>query len=229
VTTDIVILTCGRQRLFRRTLEHIQSRTSTPYRLCVMDDNSGYTAYLEDLLRDGKIGSLVSRSERMGIAANLRTLQDVTTSDPIVYVDDDILCPKLDPDWLECGLTEMANRPQLGLLALNNPQANIGDRRHIIQRGAVVTTCRNVGGTFLFIRRSLLGKIGPSVKYRHSIKAMCLAAARQGYDVGYLAQVYCQHIGAVSVREKSRSYEDELREVYPINSDTLEAPDGYKD
>jgi len=35
--------------------------------------------------------------------------------------------------------------------------------------------------------------------------------------------------GVVSVREKRQSYEDELRQVYPINSNTLEAPDGYKD
>jgi len=228
VTTDIVILTCARLDLFKRTLDHITERTSTLYRLHVLDDASGYTPYLEGLLRDGKIQSLGSRAKRAGIAANLRILKDVTTSDIIVYVDDDILCPKLEPDWLERGLTEMVNRPWLGLLALNNPQSNVGgDARHIIYPGKVVTTCRNVGGTFLFIRRALLGKIGASDKERHPVKAMCLAAAKLGYDVGYLTNVYCQHIGAVSVRRK-RDYTEDLQKVYPINNDTLEAPDAYK-
>jgi len=164
----------------------------------------------------------------MGIAANMRTLQNETTSDPIVCVDDDILCPGLDPDWLARGLAEMSKRSMLGMLALNNPQTNLGSGgRHVIERGPDVTTCRNVGNTFLFIRRCLLGKIGPSNKERHPVKAMCLAAAKLGYDVGYLTSVYCQHIGALSVRRK-RDYTEDLRKVYPVNSDTLEPPNAYK-
>ena len=226
--TDIVILTCERENLFRRTLGHIQDRTTTSHRICVVDDNSGYTAYLEGLLKSGAIDDLVVRRKRRGIAANYRKLQRFTTSDPIVVTDDDVLCPKLEPDWLERGLVEMAKRPRLGLLALNNPQANLGDRRHIILRGPNVTTCYNVGGTFLFIRRELLGRIGPSDKERHPAKAICFAAAKLGYDIGYLTDVYCQHLGVVSVRRKRRDYADELQKVYPTNSDTLEAPDGYK-
>ncbi len=228
MTTDLVILTCGRFDLFRHTLAHIRSRTSTPYRACVIDDHGGCEESLEELLGYVQNVRLVSRLTRVGIAANMRTLQDVTTSDPIVCVDDDILCPELDPDWLARGLAEMAKRPMLGMLALNNPQANLGSgARHVIERGPDVTTCRNVGNTFLFIRRCLLGKIGPSDKERHPVKAMCLAATRLGYDVGYLTGVYCQHTGALSVRRK-RDYTEGLRKVYPVNSDTLEPPKAYK-
>jgi len=203
--TDIVVLTYKRPEIFQRTMDHIRDRTSTPRCIHVLGSNLA------------------------GIAEKLRSLPNVTTTDPVVCVDDDILCPKLEPDWLARGLAAMAHRPRLGMLALNNPQANLfSGNRHVIERGPVVTTCRNVGNTFLFIRRELLGRGVPSDVQRHPVKAMCFNAAKLGYEVGYMTQVYCQLIGAISVRRK-KIYTADLQTVYPIDSDTLEPPEEYRE
>ena len=53
---------------------------------------------------------------------------------------------------------------------------------------------------------------------------MCLRAARgEQWQVGYLTNVYCQHTGAISVRN-SIDMSEYLEKVFPINSDTLEPP-----
>jgi len=230
--TDIVMLTCERIELFRKTLRYVRARTTSPYRLHVIDDGSGYTDYLEEVLRDGRIGNLISRPERKGIAANMRELAQISSSDPMVFTHDDVLPPKLDPDWLERGLMEMAARPKLGLLGLNSPHSNLGDRRHVIERGETVTLCQCLPGHFVFIRRQFLKERGtnwkaPPQNRRAPMKAMCRVAWELGYEVGYLTQVYCQHIGDISIRT-GRDYSMELREVCPVDRQTLEPPEFYR-
>jgi len=226
--TDIVLGTCDRLPLLRQTLRHILERTATPFRLYAIDDASieGNADYI-DGVGDPRIAVIVRRARRAGIAANLRAVLALTTSDPVVFTDDDVLCPKLDPDWLTRGLAAMARFPELGILALNNPACNVGGQRGLTSPRGDVTFCRNVGGTFAFMRRAVLETCAPPDGFRSPIKVLCAAAAGRGWRVGYLTNIYCRHIGAQSVR-RGNNLGRELDLVLPVDDETLEPPDGYK-
>jgi len=227
--TDIVVMTCERLELLKRTLTYIRERTTTPYRLHVIDDGSteGNAHYVSELLSEGKLASVLLRSERAGISASLRSIGGMTTSDPVVFTDDDILCPRLDPDWLARGLEAMERYPDLGLLALNQPQCNAGGKRGETTPGAPVTLCRNVPGSFVFARRVVLATCCPPNKVQSPVKEMCDLATGQGWQVGYLTHVYCQHIGSRSVRT-GKNLVNLLELVPAIDGDTLEPPEEFR-
>jgi len=227
MATDIVVTTCERLPLLERTLEYIWERTTTPYWLHVIDDASSNAGYLKGLRDEGKVASIRLHTERVGISAHLRVISRIAVSDPVVFTDDDILCPRLEPDWLARGLETMRRFPRLGLLALNNPQCNVRRSRGHTKIGDLVTLCRNVPGSFVFVRRAVLATCHPPDGTRSPVKAMCRLAARRGWRVGYLTHVYCQHIGAVSVRT-GKNWSRLLELVPPIDGDTLEPPEEFR-
>jgi len=235
MTTDIVVMTCERLDLLKRTLEHIWARTKTQYRLHIIDDASttGNADYIRGLLQEGRIYNAVLREARAGIPAALHTALQITKSDPLVITDDDILCPRLEPDWLARGLAEMEDLPQLGVLAMNNPQSNVGDKGQRLNRRRAravnggVTICRNVGGTFAFVRRAVLRDFTPPPRTEMSFKTMCINCRRDGWLVGYLTDVYCQHLGIVSVRMR-RKIDSCFHNVLPLNPETLIPAEQYR-
>jgi len=227
LATDIVVTTCERLELLRRTLQYIWDRTVTPYRLHVIDDASSNAAYLRRLRDQGKVASVWLHKRRVGISAHLRALERITRSDPVIFTDDDILCPRLEPDWLARGLEAMEQFPKLGLLALNNPQCNARRSRGRTVPGNPVTLCRNVPGSFVFVRRAVLATCHVADGTRSPVKALCRLAARRGWRTGYLTHVYCQHIGSRSARTGKNL--SKLIELVPAtDSNTLEPPKGFR-
>jgi hypothetical protein len=226
---DIVVTTCERLPLLQQTLAHIWQRTVTPYRLRVVDDVSteGNAEYLRAEYAAGRVASIHLHRRRVGIASHLRALEQITASDPVVVTDDDVLCPQLEPDWLARGLAALERFPDLGLLALNNPQCNLDGSRGPKTTMGGVTLCRNVGATFLFVRRAVLAACRVADGERSPVKRLCLLAAAAGWQVGYLSDVYCQHIGSVSVRTR-HDLSAALALVAPVNPYTLEPADEYK-
>lgn len=226
---DIVIATRNRVELLKRTLLHIVSRTRTPYRLHVIDDASTDET-VDAIVGCDLVASVLSHDRQLGIAANLRELLTVAKSDPLVYVDDDVLCPDVEPDWLARLLTEMESRPALGILGLNNPQAHpkvAGDTRRIRRRDGAVTLCRNIGGTFAMIRRAVLEAVKVPDGLQSPFKSLCIRVEASGYGSGYLTETYCQHIGATSTRRGS-NWSADLALVAPLDARTLEPPEEYR-
>jgi len=222
---DIVVTTCNRVELLKNTIAYIIQRTAPKsYNLIVSDDAS--TDGTQEYLKDSGL-QFVTLKERVGIPAQLRNMLTITRSDPIVFTDDDILCPKVNPDWLARGLKVLQVHTEIGILALNLPQCNIDNKRHLIQAGLEFSLCKNIGGSFVFIRRKVLRKYAPLDGTISPVKAMCYNARKMGWQVGYLTNVYCQHTGAISIRN-SFDLSDELEKVFPVNGDTLEPPERYK-
>jgi hypothetical protein len=116
----------------------------------------------------------------------------------------------------------MENRPKLALLALNNPHGNLdGDKRRKRGRDGEVTFCEKSGGSFMLIRRELLPRIAPPDGVQSPVSAMCQKARTLGWANGYLTETYCQHIGAVSMRN-GWDLSGELERLGPVNPETLE-------
>lgn len=222
---DIVVTTRNRLSLLRQTLECIWSCTKTPFYLHVIDDASEEenARYLWAEWQHGRIDHLLIRGVRCGIMSNSNAGAWMTFSDPVVFTDDDVLCPNVEPDWLACGLAAMEAQSDLGLLALNHP----GARRNSYEQRGPVTLCKYVGGTFMFIRRKFLeqyhlphyeGNFGHATTQFRSQQARA-----NGWLVGYLTETFCYHTGHVS----ANGNEYKGHSVEPLDWETLRPPEKW--
>jgi len=227
MATDIVIGTRNRVEMLRRTIECIQARTRTPYRLVVIDDAStdGTAEYVRS------IGvRLHQRESQRGMHRNMMDLARVSESDPVISTDDDALCPDLEPDWLARLLEAMAARPKLMMLGLNNPGDNKTGSRHPYQDDGTVVLSRHVSNHFLALRRSLLvatDKLFPDKRSRKSPnKTQARYVHQVGGAVGYLRDVYTYHYCPESFRIPGKSWQKIM--VEPVDMTTLEPPEELK-
>jgi glycosyltransferase involved in cell wall biosynthesis len=224
---DIVIGTKNRLDMLRRTITCIRERTTTPYRLTVIDDASadGTADYL------AKEGIRTVRHEQsVGMHGNLCEVAGLTVSDPVITSDDDCLCPKLDPDWLARLLEAMAARPEVMMLGLNDPTGNRVKARYPYADDGEVVYSKYVSGHYLAQRRKLL-EVTPTLFKKSSScvspnKTQAHWVHEHGYKVGYLKHVYTWHFCPESQRRPNRSWADIL--VTPINMETLEPPEEYR-
>ena len=227
--TDIVVTTRKRFNYLQRTIEHILSRTRSPYRLHVVDDASDEpnVEYLLELWYEREIETLLLCNERRGAMANLNAGYWMSFSDPMVFTDDDVLCPDVEPDWLARGLSVMDRYKNLGILALNHPGAN----RRVISVDGEVTYCKYVGGTFQFVRRRILQR-RHHAHFRGNFGATptmerCNWCRGEGLEIGYLTDTYCYHIGVdESAHYPGQRYKG--RDIQPVDMQTLEPPEKWK-
>ena len=140
----------------------------------------------------------------------------------------DVLC-EVETDKATMDYESNVEGTLLKIVAGEGARVNVGELIAIAGKpGEEISTCHYVGGSFVFIRRKVLKKHTPLDWTVSPVKAMCLSARRKdGWKIGYLTNVYCQHTGTISVR-KSIDMSDELEKVLPINKDTLEPPKQYK-
>jgi len=239
--TDIVVTSCRRVDYLKRTLEGIFNHTRTPYSLHVVDDaaDDKSSKYLLGLWRGGKIRSLLLRKDRCGLRAGHNVGFWLSFSDPMVFTDDDVLCPDLNPDWLARGLKAMKENPKLGVLALNNPARHMlkkGHDRPQTTRKGEVTYCPVVGGTFAFVRRKVLVDWKPRHVQGQGVPVpvpdgslsrpateRCRWARKLGFSVGYLTEVYCFHFGEKSIRRDKK----EEKILKPVDMKTLRPPERW--
>jgi hypothetical protein len=233
--TDIVLCTKDRLPVLKRMLDYLFERTTSPYRLFVIDDASqdGTVGYLVSLRAQGKLAGLTLRSRSEPIGTNWNAAPQLARSDVMVFTDDDILCPKLQPDWLAQGLEMMRRYPKLGMLSLNNPTCHAVRAIKVLKRAGAITICDRVGAHLALIRREVmirvvipnvgerLGGVTISATSNGLDRAWSNAIHAQGYAVAYLARVYCEHIGNESVRNGRNL---NRRHVTPMDGDTLEPP-----
>jgi len=236
---DIVMFTRNRLPLLQRTLSHLFERTTSPYRLYVIDDGSdeGNAVYLQGLFDEGKLAGLFLRREGAQFLANWKLAPWIGESEIMVLSDDDILCPRLDPDWLARGLEALATYPRVGLLAPTCPSRPPAIHDELPLGPLMI--CDKIGTTLTMVRRALFrelvssigpdGELGGIIVPRDSTQlstAWVRAAHTRGFRAAYMMDVYCQHIGAVS----ARNGEDlSGRMVEPMDLDTLCPPPGWRE
>lgn len=225
MTTDIIVTTHNRLEYLKRTLQYIYERTQSSYRLHVIDDASteGNAEWLFGEFQAARVHHLYLRGEHIGAIGNQNAGAWLSFSDPVVFVDDDVLCPLVRPDWLGQGLKAMERHPQLALLALRHP----GAKHKVYKKDGAVAFCESVGGTFLFCRREFL-KLHPLPHKRGSLgwpmEPRCKLAKQYGWKAGVLINVFCYHIGEMSAL---------TGEPYPgrfvpvVDSETLEPETRY--
>jgi len=109
---DIVVLTCNRIELLKKTISYMEDRISIPYRLIVINNNSkdGTTEYLEKLknsstgLLDTQIEIIHNKDgEEQGICGAYNQSIDLVESELFIATQDDLLVPDLEP----CVVTQL--------------------------------------------------------------------------------------------------------------------------
>ena len=241
---DIIVTTrTTRDRQVRRDyvekcINFLHERTRTPHRVIVIDDASEQGTGARELLRgleaSGKIHKLVFRNERWGQRANLNLGFELSCSDPIVFTDDDILCPDVDPDWLQRLLDAMQDHRKFGIVALNSPGKNYvreGGARGVRGKIGPITECKALPGHFQCVQRRVLKgwqyKTHKGQDIRHGghypDSQRCGRAHDIGLKVGYLTDTFCFHCGDVPVRADKPT--ETILE--PVNWKTLRPPEEW--
>jgi glycosyltransferase involved in cell wall biosynthesis len=234
--TDVFMTTYNRPEYMIRTVDGLFERTTTPFNLHVVDDGSteGNQDVLMDHWRQGHLASLVLRRENEGFARGIDLMEEMTHSDPVVRLDDDVLCPLVEPDWLSRLLDAMNRYPDFGSIALNAASSNTNNRRHVTAeeraRGGEVTECL-WAAHYSALRRCTfeghpLQKAQGWPRIHHDASKVWADRTRlMGLKVGYLTRTYCYHFG-----QRSSRFDIDISEslVEPVDPLTLEPPEEYR-
>lgn len=219
MTTDILITSYNRPDYLQKTVQRIIKVTRGKYAIHVVDDSSDIATrnLLLDYYNRSIIHGLMFSGYHRGVRPNLNVGTWLTFSDPIIYCDDDVLCPDVDPDWLSQLTSEMTRHPELDMLALHHP----GAKNKPMGRGGRVVYCKSLGAMFVAIRRRFLienpfphePSTGRPMEWR------CQRALDKGRKIGYIKDVYCYHFGEHSALT-GKAYKGKF--IKPSNWDTLE-------
>jgi hypothetical protein len=190
---DIILLTHNRLAHLVATVDALEARTTSPYRLTVVDNASGPEVRNWLAANRKRFHQVILRAEN----TFLRALNDgiaATTSDPFMVTDPDLIVPEQSPCWLTTMRDVLDRHPDFGVLGIGLDQSNLPsvqapesiDPSEIVD-GEIVA--RPVGSVFQMIRRDALK--APYVTDYET----CLSAARAGYRYGWALKVRAHHLG----------------------------------
>ena len=125
---DILMVSYQRLEFTKRSIQAIEKRTKTPYRLIVIDNGStdGSLQWLLNAFTKGIVHQVIPLKENFGIHWAWNMGLSVVKSEPyFITTDNDIIPPRLDPDWLAQLISLMDQYPNFGSISLQ-PQIFVG-------------------------------------------------------------------------------------------------------
>jgi hypothetical protein len=197
--TDIYITSFYRKDMTERTVNEIHERT-TPgtFQLHIFDNGSDKETrdFLTGLLDAGKITSLHLDSRNTYFLYPKIIFHAMTESSNKYYIvtDNDILPPKLEPDWLQQMTAVMDRHSQLAFLAPQLPPVCL---QQPLSMDDEVAFCTAVGNTFKFIRRDAieLDSINQQLDEVGDDSILSQHVRARGWQVGFCRDIFCFHIG----------------------------------
>jgi hypothetical protein len=194
--TDIFVITHNRLDNTRRTLGYLKRCTISPYRLIVIDNASDHETlrYLKRQHREGVIDALI-RNSNIGLKGALDQALNLSTTDPYITLDNDILVPDLVPDWLRQALLIFTQQQDVWMAALNHFCAR---ERHKIKEVNGITLCNNIGNTVRLYKKDVFLKNGlrwNKINHPSESESILSQIRSVGGNVGYFTNIYCKHIG----------------------------------
>jgi len=120
---DIILLTCNRKELSKQTIEELHKRTTTPFRLIVLDNDSydGTKEMLQELYKDGKIYKLILLDKdkaTRNLAKTYTMCLEYVESEYFLMMQDDVIIPHLEPDVIQQLIDLMEKYPEYGGIGL---------------------------------------------------------------------------------------------------------------
>jgi GT2 family glycosyltransferase len=187
---DIFICSYLRQPFTAETIKYIKERTTTPYKLFLLD-NGGNSEFAS------QVDYYVGFKQNMGIHAIWNTALALATTDYFITTDNDILVPSLDPDWLSQMIKFMDERPDYGAISMH-PHVFIGalgidpnDPQDVVERNMC-------GAVMRIMRRSAVMQVGGwehkiDPRRNHEERTICSRLQDNGYKVGICSRIRAYH------------------------------------
>lgn len=215
--TDLVVVTYYRKELTDKCLAYLLTRTRTPYRLTVVDNGSqdGTVLFLLRLKELGVIHNLILLDRNYGLEYARNTALRHLHGEYVVYFDNDLLVPLLEPDWLGQHLALSRSHPEFGCIALR-PQILVGPSNDIWDTEEEVVENNHVGATFMMFKRELIDEIRWDDKFTSRMADWRLGdlLKEKGLKMGWTKDIFCNHIFG-----KNWGYPEEVehfhREIWP--------------
>lgn len=191
---DIFIATYLRQFYTEKTISYLKERTNYPYRLIVLD-NGGNDEVLSKA--DDVMFLWVKMNHNTGIHCLWNVALSLAESEYFITSDNDILVPKIDPDWLTQLVKLMDERPEYGAISLHphifvgrgmlnaNDPEDVKEESHCgaVMRIMRTEAVRKAGGWEHVIRSSR----------NHEEHTICGRLREVGYKVGICTRLRAFH------------------------------------
>lgn len=191
---DIVFLTYNRLEYFKQTVAALINNTRYPYNIIIVDNNSN-DEFKNFLSINSKLFDKIIYNNKNEWTSAFQKGIDVTTSDPFILSDPDILVPNLEKVcWLERVINLHEQYPEIGLLALNlsddnkppkMPDVYLGDKQ--VYNNEIILS--NVGTVFQSIKRRYF-----NFKYVTDWET-CERIRLNGGKVGFAKNIIAYHLG----------------------------------
>lgn len=201
---DIVIVSYLRSQFTLECIEHIVNRTKVYYRITLVvngtkeHDISVIDRY-KDLHISGVIDHLVLLDENYGVhAAKNIGLMLVRSRPYYIDMDNDILVPDLEPDWVTRLVELMERHPEYGAISLR-PQVLIGRSGKEFDVAGEVVKFSHIGAHGRIMRTDIVKKVGGwrqvwDSKRNNEDHWIASKLASEGYLVGYSKNLRCWHL-----------------------------------
>ena len=211
---DILLISYHRQEFTRQTIDSIRERTTTPYRLIVVDNGSSVD--MQQMLMDYhmmnviKVLILLDRNYGLEYAKNTG-LRFVDSQPYFVNTDNDLVieAPTGEGDWLSKMVKLMGTHPDFGAIAAR-PQILLGlhdifrdepNTKHLTEDGLVGFYYGGdgpCGGVYRLMRTDAVKKTGwrddDTSHSRSEEWKICGELKKQGLKSGYARYVRAYHL-----------------------------------
>jgi len=198
---DIFMTTWQREKFTHKSIDMIHERTEPgSFQLHVFDNNSDskMREYLLQLLSEKKIVSLHLDSRNTGCLYNKGVFHMMVESTQKYYclTDNDVLPPKLSPDWLSQMIGIMDAHPELAFLVPQIPPQWL-QGPDLSQVKEDIVYCKAVGNTFKIVRRSAfpISEFMPVLGAYGDDALVCEQVKLRNYKVAFCRNIFCFHAG----------------------------------
>ena len=199
---DIAMVSCNRGRITASAIQEIRARTTTPYRLLVLDNGSedDSVRILQAHYDKGYIDVLVLLKENTGIHWAHNMLLDMVESERYVCTDNDLVpcVPTEEGDWLS-RLIDLAERnPNYGAIACR-PHILIGEGGGLFKDSPEIKDRGHVGAHLRIMPTAAVRKSGGWKREKrparnHEEKTICGKLRKRDLKVGYSRDIRCIHL-----------------------------------
>lgn len=200
---DICMLTCNRARITDISIREIAARTTTPYKLHVLDNGSedGTPDLLTDLWKEGLVHHLTFSNTNYGVHWGFNRLLEMVTGPLYICTDPDIVPPSPtdEGDWLARLLALMERNPEYAAIACR-PHVMIGDNAAAMFADSPPVRERgHVGAVLRLMRANEVRGVGGWRRVRQPSRNneewyICGQLHKADWKVGYARDIQCIHL-----------------------------------
>ena len=218
---DIILVSYNRPHFLRKVIPAIKERTLYPYRLIVVDSNSNDET--TDLLRrydkTGVIDTLILIKKNIGQASCQNIGLEHVKSKYFITTQDDLLCPKLMPCWLERLKHLIEKHEDYGSICLRIERTRRVDWD---ESEDIIRNYKSMPSVFRIHRTAEMKLLGetPFGNRRHWESPVFAASMKSlKKKFGMATHIYCSHLGFMS---RNKGYTGDFKDYYTYSPERVE-------